>query len=67
LEHSGWQERFSLKGHNDELSGLSFSPDGKRAATFASGESVALIFGMERGEKIGELVGHKDRVICLNF
>ncbi|NEO36381.1 MAG: hypothetical protein F6J90_08635 [Moorea sp. SIOASIH] len=54
-----------LRGHQDRVSSLAFSPDGKRLAT-ASDDNTARIWD-NQGNQIAVLTGHQDRVSSLAF
>ena len=59
------KERNTLKGHNETVWGISFSPDGQRIAT-ASWDHTAKIWSVD-GRLLKTLEGHRDRIYGLSF
>ncbi|MBD1811144.1 hypothetical protein NDA07_11720 [Microcoleus vaginatus DQ-U2] len=63
LDNIREQNRF--KGHQDSVSSVSFSPDGKYIAT-ASGDKTARLWDVT-GKLIREFKGHQDAVFSVSF
>jgi WD40 repeat protein len=59
------QETLTLKGHNDQVSSVAFSPDGTRLAS-ASGP-IMKVWDALTGQEILTLKGHNDRVSSVAF
>lgn len=55
----------TLRGHNDAVSGVAWSPDGKRLAT-ASGDETAKVWDAGSGEEVLTL-RHRNRTDALAF
>ena len=51
------EQRFTLHGHSDSVTGIAWSPDGGRIATGSKDTSVR-IWNAETGEIEDELLGH---------
>ncbi|MBR8833748.1 MAG: CHAT domain-containing protein [Stigonema ocellatum SAG 48.90 = DSM 106950] len=58
-------ERYRLESHKNEVSDVSFSPDGKKIAT-ASRDNTVIIWGAD-GTQIQTLKGHQDWVRSVRF
>ncbi|MBD2077079.1 AAA-like domain-containing protein [Phormidium sp. FACHB-592] len=54
-----------LKGHRDEVNGISFSPNGKTVAT-ASDDKTAKLWTLD-GTLLRTLTGHTERVMSVSF
>ena len=54
-----------LKGHRDEVNGISFSPDGKTIAT-ASDDKTVKLWKLD-GTLLRTLTGHTERVMSVSF
>lgn len=48
----------TLAGHGDAVSGMAFSPDGKRLATTAWSTPVAKVWDLQTGQLAFDLIGH---------
>nr|VFK41786.1 MAG: WD40 repeat [Candidatus Kentron sp. TC] len=55
-----------LKGHDDVIMGLAFSPDGKRLLS-GSGDCTVRLWDLESGETIQVLRGHTDAIYAVAF
>ena len=60
------QEKSTLKGHENDVYGVSFSPDGKYLAT-CSEDNTAKVWDVESGQERLTLTGHKDPVRGVAF
>ncbi|MCY7276847.1 MAG: AAA-like domain-containing protein [Phormidesmis sp. CAN_BIN44] len=54
-----------LRGHRDEVNGISFSPDGKTIAT-ASDDTTVKLWALD-GTLLRTLTGHTERVMSVSF
>lgn len=58
------------KGHVGPVKHVSFSPDGKFAASasgYPDGDRTAIIWNVETGEQLHQLIGHEHTVMCAEF
>ncbi len=62
---SKFRERATLKGHQDGVSSVAFSPDGQKLVT-ASRDGTARIWDLQ-GNEIAVLPGHQDEVSSVAF
>jgi WD40 repeat protein len=60
------QVRATLRGHADSVTGVAFSPDGKRLAT-ASWDYTAKVWDAESGKELLTLRGHAASVDRVAF
>jgi WD40 repeat protein len=58
--------RTPLRGHTDDVLGLTFSPDGQRLATVSLDQTVKL-WASATGQELLQLRGHTDAVIEVQF
>lgn len=57
---------FTLTGHDNWVSGVDFSPNGRTLAT-CSYDCLAKLWSVERGECLHTFSGHNDIVTCIAF
>ena len=55
-----------LRGHHREITGLAFSPDGRRLVT-GDGENLIRMWDVETGNLALTLTGHKGEVCAIAF
>lgn len=60
------QQLAALAGHNGRINALSFSPDGRKAASVSSDQTVGF-WDLERKKLLYQSRGHKGVVTCLAF
>jgi len=66
LSGLSWGEPLKLQGHTSAVSGVAFSPDGKRIVT-ASLDKTARIWDAETGQELRKLEGHTGAVSGVAF
>ncbi len=55
-----------LKGHGNAVSGLAFSPDGKKLIS-GSGDNTAIIWDVDEKSRLHRLEGHRDVIDAVGF
>src|SRR5438105_3309405 len=64
LDGDSGELRHELRGHDQAVSALAFSADGRRLAS-AGEDKVVRVWDVERGVLCGTLAGHTDRIPAL--
>jgi WD40 repeat protein len=60
------KELLTLRGHSNAVSGVAFSPDGKRLAT-GSADQTAKVWDAESGKELLTLRGHSNAFVGVAF
>jgi WD40 repeat protein len=55
-----------FKGHTEAVSGVAFSPDGRRAAS-SGHDGMVRIWDLETSQEVARLQGHDGAVMCVAF
>ena len=61
IEKKLYGETATFEGHEDEVTGIAFSPDGKRIVS-SSGDGTLRLWDVEKVKEIRVLKGHKEMV-----
>ena len=60
------EEILTLKGHDNFIESVSFSPDGKTLASCSLDRTIKL-WNVETGDEVRTLNGHDDIIVSVNF
>ena len=66
LNHIADQSRMTLRGHDDFVGSIAFSPDGKRIVS-GSDDNTIKVWDAETGDELMTLRGHKESVKSVAF
>jgi WD40 repeat protein len=59
----GFTLRHTLRGHEEWIAGIAWSPDGKALASPSRDQTIC-IWNLQTGRRLQKLIGHKGGVLC---